>query len=562
VPISAVPATLHASLLGRLDRLGPSAKTVAQVSAAIGRDFSYELLAASVPLAEPELQQALRRLVEAGLVFQRGAPPTAEYLFKHALVRDAAYGTLLRGPRQLLHGRIADTLLAATPPTAPEIVAHHLQNAGRPTEAVDYWRQAGEQAVRRAANREAIVHFRRALALLEPQPETAERWRSELAILSQLAPALMSVHGWTTPEAGEAVERAAAVGRRLESSADLAPSIANLWLYNVAQARLDRANEISTDLFRIAGELDDPGVLLQAYHCAWPAAWHRGRFAQAGEQIEAGLRLYDEKRHAHHRNVYLGHDPAVCALGINASVQVALGFPARVSRLEAETIALARKLEHAPSLAVAFWFVCEARAAGGDAAAIFAPAQELLRMSEEGGLPQWRAHALIFLGWALALSGDAPDGIPKLHEAIDILSKIGHQVFLPRSLCLLAEALSVVGRHAEGLQAVGRALDVAADTGAMLFVARLHQTQGELLLHSGSSRETAEASLGNALAVAQQQGAKGYELRAATMLARLWAEQGRRRDARDLLAPVYGWFTEGFDTADLKDAKALLDELA
>jgi predicted ATPase len=217
--------------MARLDRLGPAAKEVTQIGAAIGREFSFDLLAAAAARDEIELQGAITKLVEAGLVFQRGMPPEASFLFSHLLVQDAAYGTLLRGPRQLLHARIADALLPTTgerPATAPEIIAHHLQSAGRSIEAIVYWREAGEQAVRRAANREAIGHLRRALLLLETQPETTERYRGELAILSQLCSASMLVHGWSAPEVSEAIERATQVGRRFESSADLAPSIANL----------------------------------------------------------------------------------------------------------------------------------------------------------------------------------------------------------------------------------------------------------------------------------------------------------------------------------------------
>jgi class 3 adenylate cyclase/tetratricopeptide (TPR) repeat protein len=218
----AVPATLQASLMARLDRLGPAAKEVAQIGAVIGREFSFDLLAAAAR-DEIELQSAITKLVEAGLVFQRGIPPQASFLFKHALVQDAAYGTLLRGPRQLLHARIADALLSTggeRPAAAPEIIAHHLQNAGRPVEAIVYWREAGERVVRRAADREAIEHFRRALSLLQAQPETAERWRAELAILSQLAPALTEgrhrrwAKWWSAPPRSGVSSRARPTSRR------------------------------------------------------------------------------------------------------------------------------------------------------------------------------------------------------------------------------------------------------------------------------------------------------------------------------------------------------------
>jgi class 3 adenylate cyclase/predicted ATPase len=564
LPGLAIPATLHASLIARFDRLGPLAKEVAQIGAVLGREFDYDLIAQVMQRSAAELRLGLDRLAEAGLLFCRGVPPHASYLFKHALVQDAAYGTLLRTRRQELHARAAAALerhFVDLVERQPELLAHHLTTAGRSAEALVYWRRAGEQAIRRTANREASEYLRRALAMLEGQPESAQRCREELAILTRLTPALMSIYGWSAPEVGDAVERAAAVGRRLESSADLAPSIANLWLYNISRARLDRAEEISSDLFRIARELEDSDIRLQAHHCAWPALWHRGLFAQASEHIDAALGLYGEERHAHHRNLYLGHDPAVCGLAINASIQYALGKPGRISSLEREAIALARRLQHPPTMALGLWFVCEARAARSEREGLASIVAELLELSEEQELPQPRANALVFLGWDMAHCGAAKQGVTKITEGLNLLSKIGVQIYLTRSLCLLAEALLAAGRASEGLTHVARALDAATEFGDAFYVSRLHQVRAELLLHAGYRANEAAASLEQALAVARQQGAKGLELRSATSLARLWGERGRKTEARDLLAPVYGWFTEGFETQDLKEAKALLDQL-
>lgn len=560
-----VPATLQASLMARLDRLGAVAKEVAQMGAAIGREFSLELLTRTATWNQSELRSALAGLVEAGLVFQRGIPPRETFLFKHALVQDAAYGTLLRGPRQLLHARIADALLTTTEErsaAAPEIIAHHLQNAGRSAEAIVYWRRAAEQAVRRAANREGIEHFRRALMLLNAQSETAERWHDELAILDRLIAALMNVHGRSAPEVGDAVERAAEIGRRLESSADLAPTIANLARLNLGWGRIDRAEEISADLFKIARELDDPEIMLQAHHTAWPARWVRGRLAEASEHINAGLMLYHEERHADHRYVYFGHDPAMCALAVDGVVQWARGYPVRAACREEKAVTLARKLKDAPSLAHALWLVCESRAARGDGAAVLEAARELLSLSEQNALSQPGAYALIFLGWSLARSGDVAEGIQRLEEGLDTLRRMGVRSYLTRSLCLMGESLLTARRYAEGLDQVARGIDIAMETGERWYVSRLHQVRAELLLHvHGLGDGAVEASLRQALAVAQQQGARGWELRAATSLAHLWLDRGDREAASNLLAPIYGWFTEGFDTPDLHDARVLLDAL-
>jgi class 3 adenylate cyclase/predicted ATPase len=559
----AVPATLHASLMARLDRLGFVPKEIAQIAAAIGREFTYELLAAAAGRNEAELQDALRRLVDAGLVFRRGVPPQAIFLFKHALVQDTAYGTLLRGPRQRLHARIADALIskAGESPAPPEIVAHHLQSAGRPADAVVYWREAGEQAVRRAANREAIGHLRRALSLVETQPSTTERWRAELAVLSQLTPALMSVHGWSGPEAGEAVERAADVARRLPSSAELAPSIANLWMFNQGRGRFDRAGEISADLFRIARDLDNPEILLQAHHCSWPTRLNRGMLAEAKKHIDAGLLLYDEERHAHHRYTYTGHDPGACALGTGAFVQWLLGYPSQTKRFELEALALARRLDHPPSMAQTLRHVCDVRAVRGDSVAALGTAAEFLGLSEEHGLPQARANALIFFGWALACTGESEEGLVRLEEGFELLRRSGNLGFLSRACCLMSESLLAAKRPAEGLEQMGRALDAAMETGERWFLPRIHRVRAALLLAHGAPDEAAEAALRQSLAAAQELGAKGPELQAAIELAQHWVKHGQQNEARDLLTPIYGWFTEGFDTPDLKKAKALLDEL-
>ena len=439
-PVS-VPPTLHTSLLARLERLGPDAKEVAQIGAAIGRQFSFELLAASAAQNRPKLEAATVALVEAGLVFQRGAIQQAGFLFKHALVQEAAYGNLLRAQRQLLHGRIADALLAAggeDAAAAPEIIAHHLERGGRSLEAVSYWRQAGERAVRRAANREAIEHFRHALSLLEARPETNERWHVELPILSQLGPALMSVYGWSAPEAEEIVERGARIGRGLESSENLAPSIANLAVLNIYRGRLDQVEEASDDLFRIARELDDPDVMLQAHHCIWPVRWHRGQLALALEHADEALVLYDEERHASHRHLYFGHDPAVCALALGAAAQCLLGHPARAMHRHGEAITLARRMRDPPSLAHSMFLSCtSSQAPGGNAAAVFAAATELRELSEQLGFSQFQACAQMFLGWALARSGEALQGIAQMSEGLGILQRIGASMFM-RAGCLMA----------------------------------------------------------------------------------------------------------------------------
>ena len=563
-PTLAVPASLYASLMARLDRLGPG-KEVAQIGSAIGREFAHALLAAVVRKPERELQSALDRLNQAGLLFRQGVPPHANYLFKHALVQDAAYGTMLRSRRQHLHGEIASTLEQAFPEiveTQPEILARHCAEAGLNEKARNYWRTAGEQAIRRASNREAIGHFRQALALNEKLPPDIARSRTELAILSQLGPALMSVHGWSAPEVGVVFERAEDLARQLENFVDLAPPLAGLWSFHIARGQFSRAHEITNELFNVARTLDDPDILLQAHHCAWPIQWLRGEIKDAKAHADAGLTLYDETRHARHPVLFLGHDLAVCARSYKALFQWLLGHPTQALRLESEAIDLARRLQHAPSLTHALVFVCQAQIARNDATAVMNTATELLALSEEHGFTQRRASASVYLGWAVGQTKDLTQGVRRLEEGLVAYDRLGLRIHLCLAICLLAETYFASGRYESGIEQANRALAVSSEIGDRWCLPRIYMAHARLLQEVSPNANAAEMSLRKALEVAGLQSAKGWELRAATSLARLLRDQGKRDEARALLAPVYDWFTEGFDTLDLKDAKALLEELA
>jgi class 3 adenylate cyclase/tetratricopeptide (TPR) repeat protein len=559
-----VPSTLQASLIGRLDRLGPAAKEIAQVGAAIGREFSYELLAATSRRRSPShLQNALARLVEKGLIFQSGLPPQATFLFKHALVQDAAYSTLLRGPRRDIHGRIADSMLetSSADSFSPEIVALHLQQAERSAEAITYWRKAGEQFVRRANNREAVAHFRRALFLLEAQPQTSERLRAELAILSQLGPALITLHGWAATEVGEVVERASALGEQLESSQEIAPSIANLWIFHYANGRLDAAERVSHNLLRIAQELDSQEVLLQAHHTAWPVRWGRGALKDALAHIDAGLTVYDEKRHAHHRFLYLGHDPAVCGLAIASQLCATLGYAAQARDKADQALALARRLNHEPTLMHGLWFVVESQMTRCDVSGVTTHTEELLKLAEQYGLPLPRAIGLLYRGWALACSGTTKEGLALATEGTGLLERTGNQILLSRAYGVIAEIHSMGASYVEGLNEVERALQIASNIGESFYVNRLLLTRALLLQKTGETDESIEAGLKRSLEFATLQGAKVFELRAAVRLAELWSRQSKRDQARNLLRPICDWFTEGRDTSEFKQAAEILCKL-
>jgi class 3 adenylate cyclase/tetratricopeptide (TPR) repeat protein len=563
-PAPTVPASLQGSLMARLDRLGP-AKEVAQIGSAIGREFSYALLAAVVRKSEAELGSALNNLVAAGLLLRQGVPPHSTYLFKHALVQDAAYGTLLREPRRALHGRIVETLENQFTDIAkgqPELLAQHCDAAELFEKATLCWRAAGEQAAHRGANIEAIEHFQRALLRNTQRSESTDRLRMELAILSQLGPALMSIHGWAAPAVGEALKRATNVARQLEASRDLASPLTSLWLFRYARGELNQSDEISDELFRIARKLDDREVTLQAHHTAAPSQWIRGFHLEANKHFETCLALYDEDRDVQHRYRYIGHDPAVCAMTVGASVKWALGFPDEAARMEQRALVLARRLQHIPSLAHALSFNAQSQALRRDVAAVAASAGELLPICQEYKLAQPEALAMIDLGWALVHLGDAREGFARLAEGLDQLDRIGVRIWLSRARRMNAEAYLAARRYDEGLQEVSRAIDIAKEIGVQGDIPRLYLLKGELLLRAPGQNLEMTESFRSALEAAEAQGARGWVLRAMTSMAGLLAERGERALARDRLAAIYADFEEGFDTPDLRDARLLVDQLS
>ena len=360
-PSVAVPASLHASLMARLDRLGP-VKELAQIGAAIGREFSHDLIAAVAGKPEAEVQAALDRLVAADLLSRQGSPPHATYLFKHALVQDAAYGTLLRGPRQALHARIAAATETGMPERVerePELLAYHYAEAGQPDTAAGYWLAAGRLAARRSANSEAVAHLRRGIAALRGLPETVERNRLELALQLALGPALVSSRGFADAEASTGYQRAAELARRLGDDRDRFAATWGLWITIRAKSASDHMRlrlQYLDEMVEAAERTGDAELLLQAHHSSWSTRIWNGEFASASAHVRSGLALYDPERHRHHALMYGGHDPGVCGNGQGAVALWALGWPDRAAQSARESIALGETLDHFPSLLHSLWF--------------------------------------------------------------------------------------------------------------------------------------------------------------------------------------------------------------
>jgi predicted ATPase len=568
-PSAAVPAALHAPLMARLDRLGQAPKEIAQIAAMIGREFSYELLAPLTERREGELQDALRRLGEAGLVFSRGAPPDATYLFKHALVRDAAYGSLLRRRREELHARIASVLetdFAGRVAAEPELLARHLTEAGLLKKAVPWWLRAGERATERSANLEAIAHLKRGIEVLGRLPESREREEQELLLQAALIAPSTANEGYASAEAGRAASRAVALGGRI--AADSPAQLQAVWArgrlanFHMFRGELRTGLAIAEETLGLAERLGDPHVLSHGQYVMGLLHRHLGDPTAARRHLEAGLALYDPERDRAEAARY-GFDTCTVCHAVLGWAFWDQGYPDQALRHVEEAITAARAASHPLSDAFALSFAAMLHQLRGEVALCRERAESALALAIEQVLPYWAAYAIVLSGWALVEEGQEEEGLVRLRAGIDANRATGANVRGPQWLALLAEACLDTGRIEEGLSAVSEALAVTEQTGARYREAELDRLEGELRLAAKQpDKSGAEGSFRKAIAIARAQQAKSFELRAATSLARLLARQGRRAEARDLLAPIYGWFTEGFDTSDLKDAKALLDQLA
>jgi hypothetical protein len=566
LPPLAIPATLQDSLMARLDRLAP-VKEVAQISAVIGREFSYELLAAIADRPEEQLHAALDELVSSELIFRRGKASEATYSFKHALVQDAAYQSLLKSKRQHLHARIAQVLEERFPENAdsqPELIARHLTESLLSEEAAIWWLRAGKNAASRSAHVEAIAHFRKSLDLLSTLQETSERTRYQLTALIALGVSLQDVRGPASDEVEEVYARA----RRLCQEGSGFEEFAVVWgLWRVQNTRRDfnSAWRLANELLELAETQDDPGFRLQAYHAAWGTAQYTQEPEATLKLVRTALELYDVGQR--HTPLYLlsGHDPGVCGHGSSAEATWLLGYPDQAVVSIHDCLRLARELRHPTSLAhglriaIEFYLLCV------DPDRLRILAEELSILATEQGFMGHLAVATFGRGWALVLQGYGEEGSALMSEGSKMRRAAGFWYRDAFYQALLHEAHRRAGSR-EALEALTSEVSDAnrnddsgfADT-VQVETARL---RGELVMFLAPVQQAvAEGCFERAIDVARGRHARSLELRATSSLARLWAARGDRRKAHELLAPVYGWFTEGFETADLKEAKALLEAL-
>ena len=560
-----VPATLRDSLTARLDRF-PAAKEIAQIGAAIGREFSYELIAAVAPHTQTELDTALNQLTESGLAFRRGTPPEAQYIFKHALVQDAAYDSLLKTRRQALHAKIARVLeehFPTTKDTEPELLAHHLTAAGQAEAAIGYWQQAGKLALKRMALKDAITHLNQGMEIIGSLPPSPERDAKELDLRTPLGTAWMALKGWAAPEVWTSLHPALGLAKSLSRSDALLPIYYGLHTNVLVQGRAAEALDWVNEMLAIAEASGDPDLLIVGHRAACITYYFRGDLNQSREHGDRVLALYSEEQHRRLADI-MNVDPKT-GVGIYVSLGAwMLGYPDRAVQMSDVKDAHAHWRGHPFDLGIALtqgglvWDLrCE-------------PEPLLARVEEAERLG--RAHSLPFIsevmaqlmkGIAWLRAGRLAEGIPQLRGAMEKWNAGGAEVWMPYLRAVLAEGLALSGDLDGGLSLIEDSLTQIARPGweERCHLAEILRLKGWMLQQQGKLAAAEENYLAS-LDVAREQQAKSWELRTSTSLARLWQSQGKREEALDLLKPVYDWFTEGFDTKDLKQAKALLEELA
>jgi len=558
-----IPVTLADSLMGRLDRLS-AAKELAQRAAVLGREFAYPMLVAVSGLNEKSLHRELTRLIDAEIVFARGEPPATTYAFKHALLQETAYQSLLKSTRQQLHARIGSVLTEQFPELVaaqPEVIARHYDQAGLAEQAVAHYQRAGERAAERSANEEAIVHLRRALALVATLPETRRRQQLELGLQVAIGGPLSAARGWTNPEYEGVFVRARELASEIGDSPELPRVLEGMAAAYLMKGDVVTSAEVAQQTLAAAERTGEPFDHLLGEVALGTALLYQGRLVQAEEHLERAIRLYDPSAHGAFAYA-LGFDRGGATHAHAANCQLYLGRLDRALALSEQAIALSRRVDHPPTLALALFqagVVCYERRELDRLADRIA---ELVPLAEQVGLSFWLGGGQFFRGVLRVEAGEGEEGLAEMQQALVDLAGLGYGLGASAVLLVFAKALWKLGRHDEALGALDLGLAQAEQQGQHYADADLHRVRAEILLdRGGAPGEDVEAILRQSLEISRRQQAKLFELRAGMTLARFWQSRGKRDQAHELLAPVYAWFGEGQDLQDLKDARALLDEL-
>jgi tetratricopeptide (TPR) repeat protein len=554
-----VPATLQDSLMARLDRLG-SPKDVAQLAAVLGREFSYELLHAVAPADPVFLDHSLRALVRAELVYQRGVPPHATYRFKHALVQEAAYRSLLKSRRQEAHARVVRVLeerFADRVAAGPEEIARHCAQAGLVAQAVRYYRLAGQRAAAAAAHVEAVGHLTKALDLIRDVTQDPDRDREELAIRVALGPPLIAIRGYGDREVERTYERARTLCETIGEAPDLFEAVWGLANYYQSRGELGTARTLAEQLVTVSERSSEALLIAWAHLQLGATTFWRGEPAAAMPHFERAIAVHDPSAGLRLRGA---PDPGVAARAYAAWALWQLGHADRALETCRESVALGRRCGDRFSLALALCFACAQHQLRREPDAVRAYAEEVVALSTAHGFPVWRGMGQLGLGWALAYSPDGAKAIETIRDAMAQLVRVGTEVGAAWGLAVLADAERALGHEAEALAAVETGLAVAAQHDDHVSDSELLRLKGELLVRTDP--HAAEAAFRRAVAMARAHRSPIAELRAATSLARFLVHAGREAEARAVLAGATERVHEGLDTPDVRDATELAREPA
>jgi predicted ATPase/DNA-binding winged helix-turn-helix (wHTH) protein len=560
-----VPDTVHAVLSARIDRLPPPEKRLLQMAAVIGRDIPVPLLEAVLGVPETAIEPNLAHLQALELFYETTSVSDRTMTFKHALVQEAAYQSLPQRTRQRYHQRIAAVLAAQFPETVemqPERLAYHYTEAALHEDAIAYWMRAGQRAAERSAHVDAISHLTKGLEELTNLPATPEWTQQELAFQIALGRSFMVTKGFAAPEVERAYGRARELCQQVGQTPQLFAVLRGLWRVYGVRAEFHTAHELGEQLLHLAQQTQDPELLMEAHLALGNALFWRGDFVSARARLERVNALYDPLQHRSHTFLY-GLDPGVVGLSYAAQVLWLLGYPDQALRWNHKALTLAHELGHPHTLAHALGFAASLYQFRRDAQAVREQVKAMLALSSAQEFPQWVAWGAILHGWVLAEQGHRAEGMAQMRQGLAAFDDIGAALGRPYWLALLAEALGKARQAEEGLRLLAEALVAIHNSGEHRWEAEIYRLKGQLLLALAAKHDNeTEACFHHALNIARRQEAKSLELRAAMSLSRLWQHQGKREEARELLAPIYGWFTEGFDTADLREAKALLEALS
>jgi len=565
-----IPPTLQQLLTARLDRLGP-AREVAQIGAVVGRDFSYALIRAVANMEDAALQAALERLAEADILLVQGLPPESVYRFKHALIQDAAYENLLKSRRQALHRSVAEALrdnLAATAAAEPELLAHHFTQAGLTEAAIEWWGQAGQRSLERSALVEAAEQLTRALVQIATLPGTPALRRQQIKLQVSLMTPLVHVKGYAAPETKAAAERARllieqaeALGEPPEDPLLLFVVLYGFWAANYIAFNGDIVRDLGAQFFALVEKQATIAPQMIGHRLMGTSLLSTGEIAEARAHFDKGIALYDPTEHRTLATRF-GVDVRVSILSYRSWALWMLGYPEAALADAEAALSDAREIGQAATLMFALNYTSLPHIFRGDYSKAKAVVDELVVLADEKGTLIWKASGLSLQGILLALSGKPAEAIPMIISGRSMYESTGATLGLSWRSPHLSAAYAELGQFDDAWRCVNEAITAVEATKETWCEAESHRVAGEIALKSPEANApNAQAHFERALAVARAQQAKSWELRAAMSMARLLRDQGKRDEARDQLAPVYGWFTEGFDTLDLKDAKALLDEL-